>query len=161
MNTLTMRTAVGKLITLGFDTVFMTGLTDDDTRISRTTGLNTWATRKDIGGEEQGPFLAIRASDGRHGIDWALARFTHRLQGLFSSKQYSRLDGFDMTWRDSCEHGCRYSGLIGHLSDEHAFIPAKRIVENQQSPSELLNERAENFSRFCGFLSSAAQASVV
>src|SRR5271166_631254 len=73
------------------------------------------------------------------------ARFTHRLQGLFSSKQYSRLDGFDMTRRDNCEDGCRYSGLIGHLSDEHAIILAKRIVENQQSPSELLNERAENF----------------
>ena len=72
MNTITMRMAVGKLITLGFDRAFMTGLTDDDTRISRTTGLNTWATRKDIGGEEQGPFLAIRASDGRHGIDWPL-----------------------------------------------------------------------------------------
>src|SRR6516164_3504049 len=50
-----------------------------------------------------------------------------------------------MTWRDSCEESCHHSGLIGHLSDDHAIILAKGIVESQTSPSELLNERAVNF----------------
>src|SRR5436190_197084 len=69
--------------------------------------------------------------------------FAHRLHGLFGGKQYGRLDGFDMSWRDSGEDSCRDSGLIGHLRDEHAIVLTKAIVEGHQSPSELPDERAE------------------
>src|SRR6266487_4481450 len=80
------------------------------------------------------------------------ARFSHRRHGLLGGKQDSGLDGFDMTWRDRGEDGCRDSGLIRHLRDKHAIVLTKGIVEGYHSPSELLDERAENFLAVLWFL---------
>jgi hypothetical protein len=47
-----MRIATRMVITLGFDTVFMTGYTDGHTRTARTLGVSTQATTKDTRGEK-------------------------------------------------------------------------------------------------------------
>ena len=58
-------TAIRKAITLRFDTVLMTGSTDELTRIARTQGMNTQPTTKDIRGEKQNSLLGRHTSNGK------------------------------------------------------------------------------------------------